>query len=93
MVVAICGEPVVGRTLALLLGGSNYDARFLTASSLGEPGSLEGVRLLVLTPTWELDADSVTVKVALTVPLFPSVTDTSLIEMVGGGASSLVKVP
>jgi hypothetical protein len=58
MVVAICGDPVVGRALALLLRGSNYDARFLTASSLGEPGALEGVRLLVLTPTWELDADS-----------------------------------
>jgi hypothetical protein len=57
MVVAICGDPVVGRTLALLLRGSHYDARFLTTSSLGEPGSLEGVRLLMLTPTWELDAD------------------------------------
>ena len=58
MVVAICGDPVVGRALALLLGGSNYDARFVHTSSLSEPGSLEGVRLLVLTPTWELDADS-----------------------------------
>jgi hypothetical protein len=57
MVVAICGDPVVGRTLALLLRGSHYDARFLTTSSLGERGSLEGVRLLLLTPTWELDAD------------------------------------
>ena len=57
MVVAICGDPVVGRTLALLLRSSLYDARFLTASSLSEPGSLEGVRLLVLTPTWEMDAD------------------------------------
>jgi hypothetical protein len=57
MVVAICGDPVVSRTLALLLQGSLYDARFLTASALGEPGSLEGVRLLLLTPTWELDAD------------------------------------
>ncbi len=55
MVVAICGDPVVGRTLALLLQGSNYDARFLTTLSLSEPGSLEGVRLLLLTPTWELD--------------------------------------
>jgi hypothetical protein len=57
MVVAICGDPVVGRTLALLLRSSHYDARFLTTSSLGERGSLEGVRLLLLTPTWELDAD------------------------------------
>ncbi len=56
-VLAICGDPVVGRALALLLRSSLYDARFLTASSLGEPASLEGVRLLVLTPTWELDAE------------------------------------
>jgi hypothetical protein len=57
MVAAICGDPVVGRTLALLLRSSHYDARFLTTSSLGERGSLEGVRLLLLTPTWELDAE------------------------------------
>ncbi len=57
MVVAICGDPVVGRTLALLLRGSSYDARFLTTSSLGEPGSLEGVRLLLLTPMWELTGE------------------------------------
>ena len=57
MVVAICGDPVVGRALALLLRSSLYDARFLTTSSLSDPGSLEGVRLLLLTPTWELDAD------------------------------------
>jgi hypothetical protein len=57
MVVAICGDPVVGRALALLLRGSLYDARFVATSSLGEPGSLEGVRLLLLTPTWEMDAD------------------------------------
>ncbi len=58
MVVAICGDPVVGRALALLLRSSLYDARFMTTSSLDEPGSLEDVRLLVLTPTWEMDADS-----------------------------------
>jgi hypothetical protein len=57
MVVAICGDPVVGRTLALLLRGSLCDARFLTTSSLTDPESLEGIRLLLLTPTWELDAD------------------------------------
>ena len=56
MIVAICGDPVVGRTLALLLRSSLYDARFMTASSLDEPGSLEDVRLVVLTPTWELNA-------------------------------------
>jgi hypothetical protein len=56
-VVAIFGDPVVGRALALLLQGSHYGARFLPTSSLSEPGSLEGISLLLLTPTWELDAD------------------------------------
>ena len=57
MVVAVCGDPVVGRALVLLLRGSVYDARFLSTSSLGEPASLEGVRLLLLTPTRELDGE------------------------------------
>lgn len=57
-VLVICGDPVVGRALALLLRSSLYDARFLSASSLSEPGSLEGVRLLLLTPTWDLSAES-----------------------------------
>ena len=52
---AICGDPVVGRALVLLLRGSHYDARFLPASSLIEPGLLEGVRLVLLTPTWEFN--------------------------------------
>lgn len=51
---AICGNPVVGQALVLLLRGPGYDARFLPASSLSEPGSLEGVRLLLLVPTPEL---------------------------------------
>ncbi len=51
---AVCGDPVVGRALALLLRGSGYDTRFLPASSLSEPGSLEGIGLLLLAPTPEL---------------------------------------
>ena len=50
---AVCGDPVVGRALALLLRGPRYDARFLPVSSLNEPGVLEDVRLLLLTPTPE----------------------------------------
>jgi hypothetical protein len=57
IVIAICGDPVVGRALVLLLQGSLYDARFMPILSLSEPGSLEGVRLLLLTLTWELDAE------------------------------------
>lgn len=47
---AICGDPVVGRALVLLLRGSGYDTRFLPTSSLIEPGSLDGVGLLLLGP-------------------------------------------
>jgi hypothetical protein len=57
MVVAICGDAVVGRALVLLLRGSRYDARFLPCASLVEPGALEGVRLLLLAPMWEFNAE------------------------------------
>ena len=57
MVVAIFGDPVVGRALELLLRGSFYEVRYLATPTLSEPGSLEDIRLLLLTPTWELDAD------------------------------------
>jgi hypothetical protein len=42
---------LVGQALALLLRGSGYEVKFLPVSSLNEPGALEGVRLLLLTPT------------------------------------------
>lgn len=48
---AVCGDPVIGRALALLLGGSRYDAKYLDAASLREPGALDGVRIVLLTPT------------------------------------------
>ena len=51
---AIWGDPVVGQALVLLLRSSGYEARFLPSSSLNEPGVLEDVRLLVLTPTPKL---------------------------------------
>ena len=56
IVVAICGDPIVGRALALLIRSSLYDPRFLSTSSLNEAGALEGIRLVLLTPRWELDA-------------------------------------
>jgi hypothetical protein len=55
--VAVCGDPVVGRALVLLLQGPRYDVRFVPASSLGEPGALEGVGVVLLTPTWELNGE------------------------------------
>jgi hypothetical protein len=57
MVVAVCGDAVVGRALVLLLGGPRYDVRFVPASSLDEPGALEGVEVVLLTPTWELNGE------------------------------------
>jgi hypothetical protein len=54
MTLAVCGDPVVGRLLVLLLEDSGYGARFLPRLSLDEPGALEGVRLLLLAPTPEL---------------------------------------
>jgi hypothetical protein len=56
MTLAICGDPVVGRLLVLLLEDSGYEVRFLPRSSLNEPEVLEGVRLLLLTPTPELSS-------------------------------------
>jgi hypothetical protein len=41
----------------LLLRRSVYDARFLSASSLSDPASLEGVRLLLLTTTRDLSSE------------------------------------
>jgi hypothetical protein len=48
--VLICGDPVVGRALVLLLSGLCYDAKLVTAASFSDRQSLEGVRLLLLTP-------------------------------------------
>ena len=53
----ICGEPVVGRALALLLRGSGCTVRFLPAQSLVEPQALKDVRLLVVAPTPGLSAE------------------------------------
>jgi hypothetical protein len=47
----ICGEPVVGRALALLLQSPRYNTRFVSVSSSGEVASLEGIRLVLLAPT------------------------------------------
>jgi len=54
---AIWGDPVVGRCLWLLLEDSGYEARFLPASSLRQPGVLKGIQLLVLTTTPQLSTD------------------------------------
>jgi hypothetical protein len=55
----ICGDPLVGRALTLLLRGSGYKVRFLLlAQSFWEPQqALKDIWLLVLTPTPELSTE------------------------------------
>lgn len=51
-VLAIWGDPVVGRALMLLLRSSGYEVEFLPAAlPLGQALPLKGSSLLVLTPT------------------------------------------
>ena len=56
---AICGGPVVGQALTLLLRGSGYEARSLPAAALlrESRAALRDVRLLVLAPTPELSTE------------------------------------
>lgn len=45
------GDPVVGRTLELMLKSAGYDARFLNGSFIEKPAELPGeVGLVILTP-------------------------------------------
>jgi hypothetical protein len=53
----ICGDPIVGRALTLLLRGSGYKVRFLLAQPFWEAQALKDVRLLVLTPTPQLSIE------------------------------------
>ncbi len=55
--IVVCGDVIGSRILALLLRESGYQVRVLPTSSLNEPGVLEGVPLLVLTPTPELSTE------------------------------------
>ena len=55
--IVISGDPLESRSLALLLQNSGYQDKFLLIASLNEPGALEDVQLLVLTPTRELSTE------------------------------------
>ena len=55
---AIWGDRAVGRILVLLLRSAGHEARFLPASSSSlQPPLLEGIDLLILTPTRELSTE------------------------------------
>jgi hypothetical protein len=48
--IAICGDPIVGRALALLLRSDYYEVRFVPVDASGEPGPLRDARVVVLAP-------------------------------------------
>ena len=77
--VVVSGDPFGSRILALLLRDSGYRAEFLSIWSLNEPGALEDVQLLVLTPTWALL--SIEERKALVASLREMPRDTGLIVM------------
>jgi hypothetical protein len=49
--VAVCGDPVVGRALALVLQPARYEARFVPVIASGEPEPLGDAQVVVLVPT------------------------------------------
>jgi hypothetical protein len=53
---AVCGDPIISRALVLLLQGLHYDVRYLPLSSAGDLEPLDGVLLLLLTPTERLSS-------------------------------------
>ncbi len=56
-VLAIFGDPIVGRALARLLRGLRYDAMFLPASSSSDLRLPEYAQLLLITPTPQLGSE------------------------------------
>jgi hypothetical protein len=101
VVLAICGDPIVGRALARLLHGRRYDTRFVPLSSSGELGSLEGARLLLITPTPALSngrreafvASLVSRAAAANVPILELVTPAGRTRDRGAGAEPQRSVP
>jgi hypothetical protein len=101
VVLAISGDPIVGRALALLLRGPRYDARFVPSPSWGELGSLEGVQLLLITPTPALSdgrreafvASLVSRAAAASVPILELVTPAGGRRDGGAGAGPQRLVP
>lgn len=50
VVAVVGGSAVVGQALKLLLQSADYEAKFVPEQSLDEPGSLDGIQLLLFTP-------------------------------------------
>jgi hypothetical protein len=76
--IVISGDPLASRILALLLEDSSYQAKSLPIASLNEPGLLEDVQLLLLTPTQALSTED---RKALLTSLKEMPRETELIVM------------
>ena len=46
------GDPVVGRTLELLMSDTEYGAKHLDENALNQPGALDEVEVALLGPNW-----------------------------------------
>jgi hypothetical protein len=47
---AVCGDPVICRALVLILRSPAYDVRHVPVASMGDPGALAGVQVVLLAP-------------------------------------------
>lgn len=47
---AVCGDPVICRALVLILRSPAYDVRYVPVVSMGVPGALAGVQVVLLAP-------------------------------------------
>lgn len=81
-------DPVVGHALVLLLRSSSYDVGFLLDTSLGEPGVLEGARLLLLAPSLGAERR----KTVLSLIEFGAATKSvPILELAADGSASRVR--
>lgn len=67
--VLICnGDPIVGRALELLLRIADYAVKYVADDYLERPGSLEGVRVLLLGAGWDAGIRAAAVRAAGNAP-------------------------
>lgn len=67
--VLICnGDPIVGRALELLLRTADYTVKYVADDCLQRPGTLEGVRLVLLGAGWGAQSRAAVVQAASNAP-------------------------
>lgn len=52
-VLILAGDPIVGRTLQLLIRTTDYDARYVSGVTPKQLRALDSVRVLLLAPQWD----------------------------------------